>query len=152
MAKSVGFGVKTEQRIIGSDSKQKPADIHIDGMIKSKATSIDITVVNPTAKSNIPIAKSKVGNLLEKAEQNKAKKYAELINKGTVKDREEFLTFAIDTYGGFGKEAVVICKRLAFESARQNNEEVRLSVAQIRQTITACLFRSVANQIMIQKR
>ena len=48
-AKAAGFGVKMEQRIPSTHSKKKPADLYVDGMIKNKATSIDVTVINTTA-------------------------------------------------------------------------------------------------------
>ena len=76
-------------------------------------TYIDVTVTHPLAPSHIRVHPTQL-QMTEAAEQRKMKQYQEF----AAKERAEFLPFAVETLGGFGKCAMRLVDQIT-ESGMQ---------------------------------
>ena len=92
-----GAPTSVEPKHVYSETGKQPDLLTI---LNHKVYLIDVTIVNPTAPSNLVHAQRMLGAATE-AEKRKIRKYDELSSQQNY----TFIPFVIETYGGIGKKA-----------------------------------------------
>ena len=95
--KLAGAVVVLEPKHVFSETNKRP-DLQV--VLGSKVYLIDITIVNPTAPSNLRHSQKVLGQA-SAAEKAKIRKYGEL----SIQQNCIFVPFVIEVYGGIGKMA-----------------------------------------------
>ena len=96
-AKLAGATVVTEPKNLFSESSKRP-DLQI--IMNHKNYLLDVTVVHPTAPSNLTHSQKILGQA-QAAEKLKMNKYEQI----SIEQHATFIPFVIETYGGLGKKA-----------------------------------------------
>ena len=96
-AKLAGAIVVSEPKKLFSETAKRP-DLQI--VMNHKTYLLDVTIVHPTAPSNLQHSQKLLGQA-EAAEKLKKNKYDELSQNQNC----TFIPFVIETYGGLGKRA-----------------------------------------------
>jgi hypothetical protein len=95
--KLAGAVVVLEPKHVFSETHKRP-DLQV--VLASKVYLIDVTIVNPTAPSNVRHGQKILGQA-SVAEKTKLRKYEELSSQQNC----TFIPFVIEVYGGIGKRA-----------------------------------------------
>ena len=97
-ATALGARVKVEPRRLGEDGKRPDLDIELGG----SRWLLDVTRRHALAPSHLAKAAQGPLKVLEEAEQDKHRKFDVMAGENGA----SFVPFAVETTGGFGKEAV----------------------------------------------
>ena len=136
--KSVALDVTTEVAILG---RQRPADLLIKGLSWPEPDALDVTVVNPMSDFDNPQAAERV----DKAEENKHKKYDDICGKAKVKMN----AFGMSVLGGVGPEASRFLGLVREKLLQQHGDAEGKTLAnEAVQRISVACQRAVAGQLL----
>ena len=141
VASNLGFSAKKEvlARKLSDNNSHGSKRLDIVVHLPNKTLGIDVSVCNPTVPSVVEECSKRALAAVSTREREKASKY-----KGIT---EQFLSFAVDSYGAFGEQAKKVIEELHdnCESSRHRPKAyTRRRLAIVLQRGNAALYRAAA--------
>jgi hypothetical protein len=137
----------------GSNSQLVPGDIFLpsgidwDSLKTGSPTYIDVTVVNPTSKSNVRQGRNEPNRYLNERAMEKFSKYYPTFQQDDAYKFSVFRPFAMDVYGTLHLKAEEFLQQLAKIGAQFHNTPVQKRLNHCRLKIQFSLAKCVSAQI-----
>mmetsp|Transcript_2547 Transcript_2547/g.5878 ORF Transcript_2547/g.5878 Transcript_2547/m.5878 type:complete len:633 (+) Transcript_2547:396-2294(+) len=125
-------------------SRDRPADISTPGWTTGRPTAFDVTVVSPTAPSNVTNAAKEQGATAAAAETLKNRKYDEVCRQAGV----QFWPMAIETFGTAGPQAEKLVSLLGGRLASRLGSPRSETISRLRQQLSVGVARGTATMIL----
>ena len=126
---------------INIGTKHRPGDIYIAN--DAEYLFIDVTVVTPIAPSYIQQQSKQIGYALQKAEQQKHKKYMDI---GV--QPKQLCILAVETFGGVNKQGKQLLQHISQQIATRNHKEYSVVMQNIRKHLSSVVMYSNINMII----
>jgi len=149
--KNCGYSTKMENKHIKNVGKERPQDITVKDYEEGFNMDIDVTFRSPLSISNQDKAKKGVGILNDIAEKEKIAKYKKFYNREDIKKDTKFIVFAMETTGGFGKQAIKVVSKLAYERHKSTKNSYQEEKRKVRQILSAKMAKVVGAQLNKQQ-
>ena len=125
---------------------QRPTDVFLPAWANGKGACLDFTCTNPLQTATVARCAEEGAYAVEKAHNGKLAAYADRVEaEGLV-----CLPLAVDTFGGWHPEALVVITKLARQLARNVGRETGEQVRHLRQRLGVTLVKD--NMAMLQAR
>ena len=132
------------QKEQGDGDGLRPGDVYLPRWVGIQPAAIDVSVVNPLNANIVSKAAVEEGAAASEAAHRKCTKYAPYVAANNV----SFIPFIMETFGGFGLDAIAFTKRLATQASRHRGTDYKTEKKHLFQKLSLTLQRGIAKMLI----
>ena len=147
IAREAGYIVVIEEDNIITNSKDRPGDIVIHNYQGALDVCIDVTICNGYNSLSDNFETKDVHKYLDAAVSKKNIKYLEAVRR----ENKLFEVFALDTFGAFHENAVILIKKIGYKWGLARRTEYGIAKYQIAQRLAFAVMKEVGYSLEDRK-